>query len=85
MREWEGRRARTVRRWEEETGKERESDRKKGSSKGGGGVGAGAEADRCELQAQGQPTGKGTGVKRPTGPQELRPRPPCGQRADRLQ
>lgn len=35
MREWENRRAGAERRWEEETGKERESDRKRGNSKGG--------------------------------------------------
>lgn len=34
MGEWENRRAGAQRRWEEETGKERESDRKRGNSKG---------------------------------------------------
>ena len=51
------------RRWEEETGKERESDRKKGNSMGWGGVGteAGAQAEISELQSQGVPAGKGKG------------------------
>lgn len=39
MREWENRRAGTERRWEEETGKEGESDRKKVIAKGRGGGG----------------------------------------------
>lgn len=75
MREWENRRAGTERRWEEETGKEGESDRKKVIAKGRGGAAAGAEAESSELQSQGQPAGKGKGVQGLLGPKTLGPGP----------
>lgn len=74
-------RAGAERRWEQETGKERESDRKKANSKRG-----------LELRQRSQhscpndnPLGVGKGVEGPAGSQDLGSRPPCGQWAEGTQ